>query len=69
MRTLSRPTLVLLAAVVSVQAAFAQGPAWRDSTRDEWIHPELGIPVRGQVVGGLEYVLTNLELAPTPTGS
>ncbi|HSE64660.1 MAG TPA: thioredoxin family protein [Thermoanaerobaculia bacterium] len=31
---------------------------------DWWIHPELGIPVRGQVVGGLEYVLTSLELAP-----
>ena len=31
---------------------------------DWWIHPELGIPVRGQIVGGLEYVLTNLEVAP-----
>ena len=31
---------------------------------DWWIHPELGIPVRGQIVGGLEYVLTSLELAP-----
>jgi hypothetical protein len=29
---------------------------------DWWIHPDLGIPVRGQVVGGLEYVLTELEL-------
>jgi hypothetical protein len=27
---------------------------------DWWIHPELGIPVRGQVVGGLEYVLSSL---------
>jgi hypothetical protein len=32
---------------------------------DWWIHPDLGIPVRGQIVGGLEYVLTSLELAPT----
>ncbi len=31
---------------------------------DWWIHPELGIPVRGQVVGGVEYVLTSLEMAP-----
>jgi hypothetical protein len=29
---------------------------------DWWIHPELGIPVRGQVVGGLEYVLSSLEM-------
>ena len=29
---------------------------------DWWIHPELGIPVRGQIVGGLEYVLTSLEM-------
>ena len=31
---------------------------------DWWIHSELGIPVRGQVVGGLEYVLTRLEVTP-----
>jgi hypothetical protein len=31
---------------------------------DWWIHPELGIPVRGQIVGGMEYVLSNLEIAP-----
>ena len=31
---------------------------------DWWIHPELGIPVRGQIVGGMEYVLSNLEVAP-----
>jgi hypothetical protein len=29
---------------------------------DWWIHPELGIPVRGQVVGGLEYILSSLEM-------
>jgi hypothetical protein len=29
---------------------------------DWWIHPELGIPVRGQIVGGLEYVLSRLEM-------
>jgi hypothetical protein len=29
---------------------------------DWWIHPELGIPVRGQIVGGLEYELTKLEM-------
>ncbi len=26
-----------------------------------WLHPELMIPVRGKVAGGLEYVLTSLE--------
>jgi thiol-disulfide isomerase/thioredoxin len=31
---------------------------------DWWIHPELGIPVRGQILGGMEYVLSNLEIAP-----
>jgi hypothetical protein len=31
-------------------------------TSDWWIHPDLGIPVRGQVLGGLEYVLTSLEM-------
>jgi hypothetical protein len=30
---------------------------------DWWMHKELGIPVRGRVAGGLEYVLTRLELA------
>jgi hypothetical protein len=29
---------------------------------DWWIHADLGIPVRGQVVGGLEYELTSLQL-------
>ena len=32
---------------------------------DWWIHPDLGIPVRGQVVGGMEYVLSSLTLAPS----
>lgn len=27
---------------------------------DWWIHPDLGIPVRGQVAGGMEYVLASL---------
>lgn len=27
---------------------------------DWWIHPDLGIPVRGQVAGGMEYVLSSL---------
>ncbi|MDQ5871144.1 MAG: thioredoxin family protein [Acidobacteriota bacterium] len=27
---------------------------------DWWIHPDLGIPVRGQIVGGMEYVLSSL---------
>jgi Thioredoxin len=31
---------------------------------DWWIHPELGIPVRGQIVGGLEYELSSLVVAP-----
>jgi thioredoxin family protein len=29
---------------------------------DWWIHPALGIPVRGQVVGGMEYVLSSLTI-------
>lgn len=29
---------------------------------DWWIHPDLGIPVRGQVVGGMEYVLASLTI-------
>jgi Thioredoxin len=29
---------------------------------DWWIHPDLGIPVRGQIVGGLSYELTSLAL-------
>jgi hypothetical protein len=29
---------------------------------DWWIHPALGIPVRGQVVGGMEYVLASLTI-------
>jgi hypothetical protein len=40
MRTLSRPTLVLLT-LVSVQAAFAESPAWRDSTRDVYVDGQL----------------------------
>jgi hypothetical protein len=32
---------------------------------DWWMHPELGIPVRGQVVGGMEYVLSSLTVAPS----
>jgi thiol-disulfide isomerase/thioredoxin len=32
---------------------------------DWWIHPDLGIPVRGQIVGGMEYVLSKLELGST----
>ena len=31
---------------------------------DWWLHPGLGIPIRGQVVGGLEYVLATLEVSP-----
>lgn len=31
---------------------------------DWWLHADLGIPVRGQIVGGLEYVLTSLEAKP-----
>jgi hypothetical protein len=33
-----------------------------DEASDWWIHPELGIPVRGQIVGGMEYVLSSLEM-------
>ena len=29
---------------------------------DWWIHPALGIPVRGQVAGGMEYVLASLTI-------
>jgi hypothetical protein len=29
---------------------------------DWWIHPDLGIPVRGQVLGGMNYELTSLEM-------
>jgi thiol-disulfide isomerase/thioredoxin len=29
---------------------------------DWWMHRELGIPVRGRVAGGLEYVLTRLDV-------
>jgi len=38
---------------------------------DWWLHPELGIPVRGQVAGGMEYVLSSLEIAApaAPSGS
>jgi hypothetical protein len=30
-----------------------------------WLHPELGVPVRGRASGGLEYILTSLEISPT----
>ncbi len=30
-------------------------------TFDWWLDPELGVPVRGQLVGGMEYVLASLE--------
>jgi Thioredoxin len=33
-----------------------------DQASDWWIHTDLGIPVRGQIVGGLEYVLSELKL-------
>lgn len=29
---------------------------------DWWLHPRLGIPVRGRVLGGMEYELTSLEV-------
>ena len=29
---------------------------------DWWIHPDLGIPVRGQILGGMEYVLSSLKM-------
>lgn len=29
-----------------------------------WLHPQLGIPVRGQVPGGVQFILTSLEIAP-----
>jgi len=29
---------------------------------DWWIHPDLGIPVRGQVLGGMNYELTSLQV-------
>jgi len=29
---------------------------------DWWIHPDLGIPVRGQIAGGMEYVLSSLSI-------
>jgi hypothetical protein len=29
---------------------------------DWWLHPQLGVPVRGQILGGLEYVLEKLEV-------
>ena len=29
---------------------------------DWWIHPDLGIPVRGQIAGGMEYVLSALTI-------
>jgi hypothetical protein len=32
---------------------------------DWWIHPELGIPVRGRIVGGMEYELSSLVVAPS----
>ena len=31
---------------------------------DWWLHPQLGVPVRGKTAGGLEYILTSLELPP-----
>ena len=40
MRTLSRATLLLLT-LVSVQAALAEGPTWRDSTRDVYVNGHL----------------------------
>jgi hypothetical protein len=36
-----------------------------DEASDWWIHPELGIPVRGQIVGGMEYELSSLVVAPS----
>ncbi|MFY9551557.1 MAG: hypothetical protein WAU32_10430, partial [Thermoanaerobaculia bacterium] len=29
---------------------------------DWWLHPDLNVPVRGQVLGGMEYVLASLEI-------
>jgi hypothetical protein len=34
----------------------------RGESSDWWIHPDLGIPVRGQILGGMEYVLSSLEM-------
>jgi len=34
----------------------------RGEASDWWIHPDLGIPVRGQILGGMEYVLSSLEM-------
>jgi hypothetical protein len=29
-----------------------------------WIHPQLGVPVRGKLANGTEFVLTSLEVTP-----
>jgi hypothetical protein len=34
----------------------------RGEASDWWIHPDLGIPVRGQILGGMEYVLSSLKM-------
>jgi hypothetical protein len=34
-----------------------------DEQSDWWLHPRLGIPVRGRVLGGMEYELTSLEVS------
>ena len=31
---------------------------------DWWLHPQLGVPVRGKTADGTEYVLTSLEITP-----
>jgi thiol-disulfide isomerase/thioredoxin len=33
-------------------------------TSEWWLHLTLGVPVRGKVMGGMEYVLTSLEISP-----
>jgi hypothetical protein len=32
-------------------------------TSDWWLHPDLGIPVRGKIAGGQEFALSSLELS------
>jgi sugar lactone lactonase YvrE len=41
MRTLQQATLLLLAALISTQSLFAEGPTWRDSTRDVYVNGHL----------------------------
>ena len=54
---------------VRVQAGeFRAGHVMRKSAKETsewWLHPSIGVPIRGKVAGGMEYVLTSLDLLPT----